>query len=98
MTRALLGVIVIRAVLAWIVLVVIDVPLRWGAARFWRRRIARREQQRAQWTADFMTWKRVHPDRCMYCAYTDWVNRTQGLKLKLDPHRCAEGTSAKVIA
>lgn len=78
--------------------------LRWAAAQFWQRRIAR-EQQHETWTAEFVEWKRAYPDRCMYCGYTSWANREHGVKLKLEPHRCVEGNSpphplprAKVIA
>ena len=71
----------------------IDTVLRWIAVRFWRRRIAHNEQQRDEWTAAFMQWKRNHPDRCLYCAYTHWANSKQLMKLKLDPHTCVEGNS-----
>ena len=38
-----------------------------------------------------MAWKRENPDRCMYCAYTAWANREQGMRMKLEPHACVEG-------
>ena len=83
----------------------INTLLRWATARLWRRRIARREQQRDAWTAEFMAWKHEHPDRCMYCAYTRWANVEQGQKMVLEPHHCVEGHSpphplprARVIA
>ena len=82
----------------------IDAALRWVVARFWRQRIARSEERR-DGTAEFMAWKRAHPDRCMYCAYTHWANLEHGQKLKLELHHCVEGNSpphplprAKVIA
>jgi len=84
---------------------VIDDLLHWVVARFWRWRITRREPDLARWDAAFMAWKREHPDRCMYCAYTHWANTEQGMKMKLEPHHCVEGKSpphplprAKVIA
>jgi hypothetical protein len=65
----------------------IDALLRWAAARVWRRRI-----ERARWTtAGFMEWKRNHPNRCMYCAYTRWANIEQGQKMKIESHHCVEG-------
>ncbi len=71
----------------------IDWVLRRIAARYWRWRVARNEEREATWTAEFMEWKRENPDRCMYCAYTRWARDEQGVKLKLEPHDCAEGKS-----
>ncbi len=68
------------------------------AARFWRRRIARHERQRELWSAKFMGWKREHPDRCMYCAYTRWVNSARHMKLKLDSHYCVEGIAGSAVS
>lgn len=71
----------------------IDTVLRLIVAKIWRSRIARRESDRAKWTAEFMAWKREHPDRCMYCAYTRWANDTQRMRMKIAPHACVEGNS-----
>lgn len=71
----------------------IDYLIRKIVARVWLSRIAKHEAQREKWDAEFMAWKREHPDRCMYCAYVRWVTSKGMMKLTLDPHTCVEGKS-----
>jgi hypothetical protein len=60
--------------------------------RVWSWGVRRRELERAAWDAEFMAWKRAHPDRCVYCAYTSWAN-VRRTRLRLEPHACVEGNS-----
>jgi len=77
----------------------IDDVLGWIVARLWRKRIELREAKDTAWKAEFMAWHRENPNRCRYCAYTNWANQKRGLKLKLklQPHDCLEGKSPVVL-
>lgn len=62
-------------------------------AWLWRRRIARREADPAKWGVPYMAWKRQHPDRCMICAYTNWLSSHKDVALSHVAHRCADAPS-----
>lgn len=68
----------------------IDQFLRWligPIAARWYRWDVTRSRSRIAWVRE---WHLNHPGKCMYCEYTNWVNREKGQRLKINPHACIE--------